>query len=31
MTVEHIGTIENAVVAGPEPVDYGTARRRATA
>lgn len=28
MTVEHIGTIENRVVAGPEPVDYGPSRRR---
>ncbi|HET9093912.1 MAG TPA: fumarylacetoacetate hydrolase family protein [Solirubrobacteraceae bacterium] len=28
MTVEHLGTIENTVVAGPEPVDHGTARRR---
>jgi 2-keto-4-pentenoate hydratase/2-oxohepta-3-ene-1,7-dioic acid hydratase in catechol pathway len=27
MTVEHIGTIENTVVAGPPPVDYGTSRR----
>jgi 2-keto-4-pentenoate hydratase/2-oxohepta-3-ene-1,7-dioic acid hydratase in catechol pathway len=27
MTVEHIGTIENTVVAGPEPVDYGSSRR----
>lgn len=31
MTVEHIGTIENTVVAGPPPVDYGTSRRRVTA
>lgn len=31
MTVEHLGTIENKVIAGPEPVDYGTSRRRATA
>ena len=31
MTVEHIGTIENAVVAGPQPVDYGTARRHVAA
>jgi 2-keto-4-pentenoate hydratase/2-oxohepta-3-ene-1,7-dioic acid hydratase in catechol pathway len=27
MTVEHIGPIENTVVAGPEPVDYGSSRR----
>jgi 2-keto-4-pentenoate hydratase/2-oxohepta-3-ene-1,7-dioic acid hydratase in catechol pathway len=27
MSVEHIGTIENTVVAGPEPVDYGSSRR----
>jgi 2-keto-4-pentenoate hydratase/2-oxohepta-3-ene-1,7-dioic acid hydratase in catechol pathway len=27
MTVEHIGTIENTVVAGSAPVDYGTSRR----
>jgi 2-keto-4-pentenoate hydratase/2-oxohepta-3-ene-1,7-dioic acid hydratase in catechol pathway len=27
MTVEHIGTIENVVIAGPEPVDYGSSRR----
>jgi 2-keto-4-pentenoate hydratase/2-oxohepta-3-ene-1,7-dioic acid hydratase in catechol pathway len=27
MTVEHIGTIENTVVAGPRPVDYGSSRR----
>ncbi len=27
MTVERIGTIENAVVAGPTPVDYGSSRR----
>jgi 2-keto-4-pentenoate hydratase/2-oxohepta-3-ene-1,7-dioic acid hydratase in catechol pathway len=27
MTVEHIGTIENAVVAGSAPADYGTSRR----
>jgi 2-keto-4-pentenoate hydratase/2-oxohepta-3-ene-1,7-dioic acid hydratase in catechol pathway len=27
MTVERIGTIENAVVAGSQPVDYGTSRR----
>ncbi len=31
MTIEHIGTIENRVVAGPEPVGYGTARRRVPA
>jgi 2-keto-4-pentenoate hydratase/2-oxohepta-3-ene-1,7-dioic acid hydratase in catechol pathway len=31
MTVEHIGTIVNTVVAGPQPVEYGTARRRVTA
>jgi 2-keto-4-pentenoate hydratase/2-oxohepta-3-ene-1,7-dioic acid hydratase in catechol pathway len=27
MTVEHIGTIENKVIAGSAPVDYGTSRR----
>ena len=27
MTVEHIGTIENTVIAGAEPADYGTSRR----
>jgi 2-keto-4-pentenoate hydratase/2-oxohepta-3-ene-1,7-dioic acid hydratase in catechol pathway len=27
MTVAHIGTIENRVVEGSEPVDYGTSRR----
>lgn len=27
MTVEHIGTIENTVVQGPEPIDYGPSRR----
>ncbi len=27
MTVEHIGTIENTVVAGPAPLDYGSSRR----
>ena len=27
MSVEHIGTIENTVVAGPEPVDYGSSRK----
>jgi 2-keto-4-pentenoate hydratase/2-oxohepta-3-ene-1,7-dioic acid hydratase in catechol pathway len=27
MSVEHIGTIDNTVVAGPEPVDYGSSRR----
>jgi 2-keto-4-pentenoate hydratase/2-oxohepta-3-ene-1,7-dioic acid hydratase in catechol pathway len=27
MTVEHIGTIENTVVAGSQPADYGTSRR----
>jgi 2-keto-4-pentenoate hydratase/2-oxohepta-3-ene-1,7-dioic acid hydratase in catechol pathway len=31
MTVEHIGTIENAVVAGPPAIDYGSSRRRAAA
>ncbi len=31
MTVEHIGTIENTVVAGSQPVEYGTARRRVAA
>ncbi len=31
MTVEGIGTIENTVVAGPQPAEYGSARRRATA
>jgi 2-keto-4-pentenoate hydratase/2-oxohepta-3-ene-1,7-dioic acid hydratase in catechol pathway len=29
MTVEHIGTIENTVVAGSPPVDYGPSRRLA--
>jgi 2-keto-4-pentenoate hydratase/2-oxohepta-3-ene-1,7-dioic acid hydratase in catechol pathway len=29
MTVEHIGTIENTVVAGPAPVDYGSSRKLA--
>lgn len=28
MTVERIGTIENTVVAGSEPANYGTSRRR---
>jgi 2-keto-4-pentenoate hydratase/2-oxohepta-3-ene-1,7-dioic acid hydratase in catechol pathway len=27
MTVEHIGTIENTVIAGPAAVDYGSSRR----
>jgi 2-keto-4-pentenoate hydratase/2-oxohepta-3-ene-1,7-dioic acid hydratase in catechol pathway len=27
MSVGHIGTIENTVVAGPEPVDYGSSRK----
>lgn len=31
MTVEHIGTIENTVVAGSQPADHGTARRRVPA
>jgi 2-keto-4-pentenoate hydratase/2-oxohepta-3-ene-1,7-dioic acid hydratase in catechol pathway len=31
MTVEHIGTIESRVVAGAEPVDYGSSRRRVSA
>lgn len=31
MTVEHIGTVENTLVAGPAPVDYGPSRRRLTA
>jgi 2-keto-4-pentenoate hydratase/2-oxohepta-3-ene-1,7-dioic acid hydratase in catechol pathway len=30
MSVEHIGTIENTVVAGPGPVDYGNSRRLPT-
>ena len=28
MEVQGIGTITNTIVAGAEPVDYGTARRR---
>jgi 2-keto-4-pentenoate hydratase/2-oxohepta-3-ene-1,7-dioic acid hydratase in catechol pathway len=31
MTVEHIGTIESRVVAGAEPADYGSSRRRVSA
>jgi 2-keto-4-pentenoate hydratase/2-oxohepta-3-ene-1,7-dioic acid hydratase in catechol pathway len=27
MTVDHIGTIENTVVAGAAPVDYGPSRK----
>jgi 2-keto-4-pentenoate hydratase/2-oxohepta-3-ene-1,7-dioic acid hydratase in catechol pathway len=28
MTVEHLGTIENTIVAGAAPIDYGVSRRR---
>lgn len=30
MTVEHLGTIENTIVPGSAPVDYGLSRRRAS-